>query len=282
MNMVNRVNVAGGMRRPLNGMAPVSPAEGAGPPQCSPGSPRSPCFWKNMRIKQGPTTIVSLFVRGREIGFAVIESGALVRYGIKTIKGRRRGPAFAGRVEKALSPVLDAPNSRIVIERNSDASQQGALVKALPQIVKRLSKKGYALYSLPLREVKKRLCDTPKATHGQLSEVIAAQYPILWPLITGAEIRGAKYWEKVFIAVALAEVAMRQFLWYNVTSQIDTLTIMLNSTLPQPADLQPIAAFPALHLSRLFKAHPLPSLRISLAFLRICVPFPFPAVLLFS
>jgi hypothetical protein len=53
------------------------------------------------------TTLISFYARGREIGYVVMDAGQIVRYGIKTIKGQRRGPDFVRRVKDALASILD-------------------------------------------------------------------------------------------------------------------------------------------------------------------------------
>ncbi len=46
--------------------------------------------------------VLSFFARGKEIGFAIIADGELIRYGVKTVSGRRCGATFKRKVEKSL------------------------------------------------------------------------------------------------------------------------------------------------------------------------------------
>lgn len=160
-------------------------------------------------MRNNPTAILALFARGREIGFVIIENGELWRYGVKTIKGKRRGVAFAKRVESAISPLMEAigPHGVIVIERTESLKREGALCHILPQLLKGLTNRGYSLHSISLAEVKQRLCDTRKATHRELIEAIAERYPVLRSVMIDAKAQKVKYWEKVFIAMALADGA---------------------------------------------------------------------------
>ena len=160
-------------------------------------------------MKQPPTPIIAFFARGGGIGFALLDGGELRRYGVKTIEGRRRGAAFTRSIENALSPLLAmlGEGGLIVMERNSPASRRGALCRRMSQIANRWERRGYAVCPLSLSEAKRRMCERPKATHRVLVETIATRHPILRPLVTRASIQQFKYWERVFIAMALAEVA---------------------------------------------------------------------------
>ena len=154
------------------------------------------------------STIIALFARGREIGFVVMHRGKIVRYGVKTITGRRRGRTFVEGIEKALADVLSlaGPQGVIVAETHKLAHHQGALCRVLADIFKRWERRGLGVCYLSLEEVKESLCRNQKATHSELVEAVADRYPPLQSLITGATIEGQKYWQKGFVAMGLAEV----------------------------------------------------------------------------
>ncbi len=156
--------------------------------------------------------IVALYGRGREIGFVIFYRDQMMRYGVKTIPGKRRGRGFEKRIEKAVTDVLSLAGwgGVIVAERNRPTVHQGALRRILPQVLKRVERPGLKTHYLSLDAVKVSLCGNNKAMHQQLVASVGRLYPILVRLIEGGTTEKRKYWQKVFIAVALALVGKGQ------------------------------------------------------------------------
>ena len=175
-----------------------------GNPVCGGGRDRS----ERGGLAQKPTNILALFARGREIGFVWLEGGSLYRYGVKTIKGKRRGPAFYKQIGKSLKGLLEklGPDGMVVIERVNDGGRQGGLAKALPRIVEQFVDNVYPLMSLSLSEVKQSLCGSPEATHIKLMETIAQREQIFLSLLKDGKAQKRNYWKKVLMAMALGEV----------------------------------------------------------------------------
>lgn len=144
--------------------------------------------------------IVALFARGREIGYAALERGVLTRYGTKSIRGSRCGNAFREQVRVALLSLGVVQDVCTVTERPSTISKPGALCTEVYRRLKRREN----VRVLSISEAKRRLCGSGKATHRDLAEVAAERYAILRPHLTDHPHR-IKYWERMFIAVALAE-----------------------------------------------------------------------------
>jgi len=163
-------------------------------------------------MQEKPIKILSLFARGKEIGFVIIEGGEILRYGVKTVKGKRNRPDFAKRVEKTIAPLLEIidPKGLVVIERCSDVSKRGALCEAIGKISKLWKERGYILRFISLSEAKKRICGSRKATYRELIEVVVEEYPILRILSLNSKLKKTKYWQKVLIAMALAEGVKRK------------------------------------------------------------------------
>ena len=150
---------------------------------------------------QKPTNILALFARDREIGFVWLENGSLYRYGVKTIKGKRRGPGFYGRIGKVVKGLLEGlgPDGLVVIERFDGKGKQGGLAKALPRIVKQFVEDVYPLMSVSLSEVKQSLCGSSGATHLELMEAVAQQEQVFLSLL-GGKAQRRNYWKKVLMA----------------------------------------------------------------------------------
>lgn len=160
-----------------------------------------------------PTTFVAFLARGREIGFVVLHQGILIRYGIKTIKGRKQGgPAFIRRVEQVLTPVLTMAGHHgvIVVERDADRAQIGALCRAVHRLPERWGQRDLRVCAVSWEEVKMELCRYRQATQGEVTQVVVERQPLLWPLFMPLKAQRMKYWKKVFLAAAMAEVANRQ------------------------------------------------------------------------
>ncbi len=163
--------------------------------------------------QHNPTTLIAFLARGREIGFVVLNNGTVVRYGVKTIKGRKRaGPGFTRRVEQTLTPVLAmaGPGAVIVIEQDATPSQKGALCQALNSLWPRWKEQGYRAYALPWEGIRWALGGSRRMTQDDIVQVVVKRQPLLWPLVTPLKAQRMKYWKKVLLAAALAEVTYRR------------------------------------------------------------------------
>lgn len=163
-------------------------------------------------MKKNPTPIIAFFARGREIGFVILEAGHIIRYGIKTVRGKRGGPTFIERIEEALAPLLEmsGPQGMIVTERPSVLSRTGALCQVMSTLADGWKQHGYPVHLLSLEEAKRRLCNSRDATHRDLIQATVEQYPMLRSLVARPNGQQTKYWEKVFLAAALVDVAKRR------------------------------------------------------------------------
>jgi len=161
-----------------------------------------------MPIQENSSPITAFFARGKEVGFVCVKRGDLIDFGVKTITGRRRGLGFAKRVEATLSPLLDDDSERrsiIVVERMSKVSHTGGLCQALYPIAQHWKEAGYSVRFHSLAEVKGRLCDTSNVTHRELMEEVVERHAMLKGLVSDGKADKARYWEKVLMAMALAE-----------------------------------------------------------------------------
>ena len=164
-------------------------------------------------MNQTQKTIIALFARSRDIGFVILLHGKLFRYGVRTIRDKRQGPAFFQQVGKSMLWFLEmiSPPGVVVIERvEARQHQHGKLTQAIPHVVEQFVEDVYPLKTLSLAEVKQRLCADKNATHDSLIETVTRRYPHFVPYVKGVTRYKAKYWEKVLIALALALVAKNQ------------------------------------------------------------------------
>lgn len=156
-------------------------------------------------------TMIALMARGGEIAYVVMRHGEIWRWGIKTIRCRRSGRVFTQRVERALFSILELGGKPPVVVVEKQVSPRGGLCRAIPNLLKRWEKDSSdSLRYLSIQAVKQRVCGNCQATHRELVEAVAKKHPILWSLTTGEKAK-TKYWEKVFIAVAMGQVIQASF-----------------------------------------------------------------------
>ena len=141
-----------------------------------------------------------------------MEDGDIYRYGVKTIRGRRRGSDFQERITNSLLPLFELMGDEltIVIERIDKHAKSRGLKAVMSHALKSVARPSDSVVGTELAEVKRSLCGSEKATHQALVETVANRYPMFWPLITHKKSHTAKYWEKALMAVALALAAFEQ------------------------------------------------------------------------
>ena len=148
-----------------------------------------------------PDTIVAFFARGQELAYAVLEYGDLVRFGIKTTRGRRSGVAFESVVRRAFISVLGSSvGSLVVIEHLDGRRQLGGLSRALPRVVAS-ALSGAVVQAARVRDAKRLYCGRDSATHADLRDAVLARHPVLQTCAATTATR-------VCLAVALGETAL--------------------------------------------------------------------------
>ena len=159
------------------------------------------------------TTILGLFARRKEIGYAVMRGGVLHRYGVTRIRAKGNGHEFAKAVLRCLCKLLACIESEglVVVEQLSPSLKAPHPKADIPHIVKHAVEGVYGFTEIRLASVKQHWCDDPKATHHTLTEAILARYVALSRHVQEAKRYKAKYWEKAIIAVGLAETAAFAF-----------------------------------------------------------------------
>ena len=123
--------------------------------------------------------IVALFARGRDLSYAVFHEGELVRFGMKSIRGKRRGARFRRAVTDAVAPLLEIASSPvIVIEPVDDTSRLGALPRTLACLPNHGPRKRGVRF-VSLRDAKARWCGNPRATHRELRDAMFSRHAVL-------------------------------------------------------------------------------------------------------
>jgi hypothetical protein len=158
---------------------------------------------------QPPSTPVAAFcARGREIGYVLMTGGRIMRYGVKTIKGKRQGREFYQRVARALMAVLErlTPRCLVVVENMPPRGKPGAVNQAIRMTMQAWEiEKRHRIRAISLKKAKRRICGQPTATHRDLAKRIIIRHPILSDLRCVLAAYRPLYWELVCMAAALAE-----------------------------------------------------------------------------
>lgn len=124
-------------------------------------------------------TLIALFARNRELAYAVFDGTELIRFGIKTIRGRRRGRGFEEAIRRAVAAILrDVDEPLVVLERADDRRRQGGLPRALPSVIASVIAPR-RIRTVRLSDAKRRFCDHPDTTRGELCETISDRHPVL-------------------------------------------------------------------------------------------------------
>lgn len=124
--------------------------------------------------------LLALLARGREIGFAIFDGRELLRFGVRSVRGSRRGARFVKRVAAVLDGLSRLVGSDVclVAETNLPASaEKGGLNRALREVIGN-RKENHAVRHVSLPEAKRFLCGSPSATQGDLIAVVAERHPI--------------------------------------------------------------------------------------------------------
>ena len=158
-------------------------------------------------MKRAYTKQLSLIGRGKEVGFALIHGKHLLRYGIKTLPGKRGGLVYVQRVEQLLGTLLTmaGPQVNIIAEDVSCIPGQGALRQAIYHTAQRWQRAGYSVCFLSLSEVKSVLCGDTDATHRVLMDAVLRDMAGLSKLIPRTS--ASAYWDKALLALTLARAS---------------------------------------------------------------------------
>ena len=152
--------------------------------------------------------IAALCARGREIGYVLMVDGRIIRYGVKTIKGKRRGVVFLRQVARILMGVLDrlTPQYMVVVEDVSHRTKPGAVNQEIAKLKKEWMDTGSCqVRTISLKDVKYRLCDDHSVSHRALVEMVLARYPLVACLRVDFAIYRPLYWELVCLAIGMAD-----------------------------------------------------------------------------
>lgn len=151
--------------------------------------------------------VLAIAPRTRHLGIAVLESGELVRFGVKTFPGKKTVGTLLPEVERYLDQTYASFRpERIAIEEVFYAqARRSMLLREMTAAIRRWARrKGIICRSYLPTAVKDRVCEG-KRTRRQLAEAMVRRYKFLSSFLKPGRGQYAReYWQQMFDAVALA------------------------------------------------------------------------------
>jgi crossover junction endodeoxyribonuclease RuvC len=167
-----------------------------------------------------PIQILAIDPGTREIGVAVLEGEALVYYGVKTIRNRKRPQQVlqkAARIVKRL--IEDYQPSILAIEKMFLIQKNASLLIVVADEIKATAQAaGLAVYEYAPTTVRKRICQTGKATKRAAAGIIAGRYTELIRYLKGRSKWEELYYANMFDAIAVGLTCYQQIVATHPTA----------------------------------------------------------------
>lgn len=161
-------------------------------------------------VEQAPTIVLAVTPGTRHLGFAVLEGGELLRFGVKTFPGRKTPQVLWEQVRAVVEQLRSeyAPQRLIVEDVHYAQRQRCPLLRDLTVRLKRWGKnRGLDPKGLLPTVVKQQLSpDVP--TRRALADAMVRRYGLLARHLRSR--CALPYWLQMFDAVALGVVAARR------------------------------------------------------------------------
>lgn len=148
----------------------------------------------------------------RELGYAVLDDGNLIFFGVHTFRHRRLIRVLDRENERVIGKLVEGWRPDLVVigeasrARTTRAPRLSGLIGRIKLDLRRrrIRVKGY-----PLPMVKEVVAGDRRATKRDVAEAIVKEYPYLEKHLVADRRSGEKYWENVFEAAALALTGFR-------------------------------------------------------------------------
>ena len=145
----------------------------------------------------------------RELGVAVLTSGELLYYGVKTIRRRSSASEILNQVHQIISRLIaDYKPQCLAIEKMFFIHKSAALLNVTADEIKAVAlAEGLTIFEYAPTLVRKTICKTGKATKREAAKVIATRYPELARYLEHRTKWEELYYANMFDAVALGVAA---------------------------------------------------------------------------
>ena len=156
--------------------------------------------------KKNTERILAIDPGTRNIGFALLDKGQLVHYGVKTIRQMNSPHEKLREGRKILLRLInDFGPQMLIVEKTFFANNRNsALLNVFADEIKTVGKrKGLRVQGLAANSVRKLICGNGAASKDDVARAVVARYPELKPYLTSDRRWKERYYRNMFDAVAL-------------------------------------------------------------------------------
>lgn len=154
------------------------------------------------------STILAVDPGTREMGVAVLRGGELLFYGVKTVTNRKNPIIVLETISGYIRNLLKKYHpTYLAIEKMFVTQKNSALLVVVAEQVKALAKEAeLPIYEYAPTTVRKRLCQSGRATKRETAEVLSIRFPELKRYYHRTKAWERDYYSNLFDAVAVGVV----------------------------------------------------------------------------
>jgi crossover junction endodeoxyribonuclease RuvC len=155
-----------------------------------------------------PSTILAIDPGTRELGFAVMRGKSLLYYGVKTVTNRKSPGAVLEIVSVFIRHLIRKYRpTELAIEKMFVTQKNSALLTVVAEQVKAVVRESQIpVYEYAPKAIRKRLCQTGKATKREAAQILANRFPELNRYFLRSRQWERDYYANLFDAVAIAVI----------------------------------------------------------------------------
>jgi Holliday junction resolvasome RuvABC endonuclease subunit len=174
-----------------------------------------------MSLIQKSPVILAVDPGTRELGFALLEGGTLLYYGVKTVTNRKSPSIVLETITCFIKGLIEKYQpSVLAIEKMFITQKNSALLFVAAEQIKAIAKE----QKIPIWEqsplaIRKRLCQTGRATKREVSKIVADRYPELSRYYNRTRHWEIEYYANLFDAVAVGLVCFEDYKANQSTAQ---------------------------------------------------------------
>ena len=163
-----------------------------------------------MPSTQNSPVILAIDPGTKELGFAVLQGETLLYYGVKTVTNRKVPSLVLETITGFIKGLIEKYEpSTLAVEKMFITQKNSALLYVAAEQVKAVSKEsGISIWEQSPSAIRKRLCQTGRATKREVAKLIADRYPELARYYNRSKHWEIEYYGNLFDAVAVGLVCL--------------------------------------------------------------------------
>jgi Holliday junction resolvasome RuvABC endonuclease subunit len=172
-----------------------------------------------MLSTQNSPIILAVDPGTRELGFAVLQGESLLYYGVKTVTNRKAPSQVLETISAFIRGLIEKYEPlTLAIEKMFITQKNSALLYVAAEQIKAVAGEG----KIPIWEqspsaIRKRLCQTGRATKREVAKLIADRYPELSRYYNRTRHWEIEYYANLFDAVAVGLVCLEDTNYSKLT-----------------------------------------------------------------